>query len=144
MRVGLVVELDLGPLDVRQGTREAANAGGDGALLFENRARDEQRLVQQVEFHAQFLQQGVLPQLPGRILPPCGDRTVIGGGKDVLRFVVGQVRGETRGRAVHHADVAVVQAVPIGGCTLGQRGQARGRTVIRSTERIGIVQLYEV
>ena len=144
MRVGLVVEFDLGALDVRQGTREAAHAGGDGALLFENRAGDEQRLVEKVEFHAQFFQQRVLPQLPGRILSPGGDRAVIGGGKDVLCFVVGQVRGEMRGRAIHHADIAVVQAIPVGVFTFRQWREARGRAVIRAAERVGIVQLYQV
>ncbi len=101
-------------------------------------------LSRQVEFHAQFFQQRVLPQLPSRILSPGGDRAVIGGGKDVLCFVVGQVRGEMRGRAIHHADIAVVQAIPVGVFTFRQWREARGRAVIRAAERVGIVELYQV
>ena len=60
VRIGLVVGLDFSALDVGQGIGEAARPGGDGALLVEARGGNEQALVEQVEFHAAFFQQGVL------------------------------------------------------------------------------------
>ncbi len=69
MRIWLVVELDLGTLDVGQGFLQIALPRGHRPRLLENSGGYEQPLVEQIEFDAELLQPRVLPQGAGSILP---------------------------------------------------------------------------